>query len=771
MTPDVNAEQPGAARILIIDDNPQNAALVTAQLQRDGYAVTSASTGRTGLERAAADAPDVVLLDIMMPGMDGFEVCRALRADPHTRAVPVIVLTSLQERTDKLRALQAGADDFLSKPVDRAELLARVGSAVRAKRLYDELAESRDEISQQAHLLAAEKSRAEAVLYSMSDGVLTTDLEGRVTLLNPAAEAMFGITLESILGQPLGQALGLRTPSGQELDSAQLVEQAVRQEPRATTQAIAWCPGGRQVAVDMALAPVREAGGQPVALVVVCRDVTEQREIERAKREFVRLVSHELRTPMASIFGFSELLLDREPLTDAGREFATRIYQETQRLLTLLSDFLDLERLESGHLSYYPRSMRLDDSVAEVKSILGPQLGERRLVFTSEPTALFVRTDHDRLIQVLLNLVSNAIKYSDSGDIEVTARAVDSEVIVAVRDHGFGLPAESMAHLFDKFYRVDSPAHRQVGGTGLGLAICKLIIEEQGGRIWAESPGLGQGTTFFFTLARSEPADVAREPAEPHEGKAQGYILVVKDDPAFATLIRTQLSVAGYEVEGVATGEEALERARQRPPAAVVFDVGLAGQFDGFSVLLALRKMPGCSDVPVIMISGRRERARGLALGVNEFLVKPVPAQQLVAAVRRCAGEPQGRPILVADDDPAVRRAVVAALREGGFSTLEAADGGEALERLAEHEPAALILDLAMPNRDGFEVLDALRLDPSRRSIPVLVLTARQLTEQERRWLSAKVEALLLKSEHSGTEVVKALAGVLPRIHQPAPDC
>ena len=492
-------------RILVIDDNAQNAALLRAQLERAGYQVSSAASGRLGIEKATAGPPDLILLDIMMPGLDGYEVCARLKADEPTRDIPVVMLTSLNERADKIRALDMGADDFLTKPADRAELLARVRSLIRLKQQHDELIESRDEMVRQAEQLAAEKSRVEAILYSMSDGVATTDLAGRLTLLNPAGEAICGTTVEAVGGRPWAEALGVRDRHGDALDDARSPVQEVLQtgRPSATRELSLWRPDERQVVISLAAAPVRRAGGETAGVVTVFRDVTRQREVERMKEEFVSLVSHELRTPLASVFGYSELLLLDRDLDDQGRGFVETIHHECQRLNDLVNDFLDVELMESGRFSYHPRPLLLAEVLAEAEQDVSTQLVERRIIHELPAERIVVHADKQRLLQVLINLVSNAIKYSpNGGDVRVRAEVDQGSVVVAVVDRGLGLPPEAMEKLFTKFYRVERPEHQRVSGTGLGLAICKAIVEGWGGQIWAVSDGLGRGTTFLFTVPR-----------------------------------------------------------------------------------------------------------------------------------------------------------------------------------------------------------------------------------------------------------------------------
>jgi len=659
------ADQP-APRILVVDDNPSNLTLLEAQLRPAGYRVRTATSGRAALD-AAAEGADLILLDVMMPGLDGYEVCRRLKGDERTSSIPVVMLTSLRERADKILALEAGADDFLSKPSDRAELLARIRGLLRMKRLGDDLAQSRDETSRQAELLAAEKSRAEAILFSIGDGVLTTDMDGRVTMLNQAAESIAGVTNEAVLGREWREALGARLTDGAPLtDDACPLRRALRGEQAVEAEDLAiWRPDGRQITVGVFASAVRRAGGQPVGAVAVLRDVTREREVEAMKREFVGLVSHELRSPTAVIFGFAELLMD-EALPPSARRYVERIHRETERLSGMLQDFLDIERLEAGKIPYHLRSLPVAELIEQVAGDVRPRLERHQLVVDVRDVGLAARADRDRLLQVLHNLVGNAIKYSpEGGEIRVTAERHGQSAVLAVADQGLGLPRDAFARLFEKFYRVDRPDHRGINGTGLGLAICRRLIEDMGGRIWAESDGPGRGSTFRVVLPAA--AEVTSPSATPLP-RASGRVLLVKDDPGLVELIQRQLGRAGYEVEAVATGSEALERVRAAPPGAVVLDIKLAGEMDGWAVLKALREDADFADLPIIVMSGQEERAYGLALGVDDYLVKPVPAARLVGSVQRVARPQRRGYVLVAHDATAMPHLVGEALREVGVA-------------------------------------------------------------------------------------------------------
>ena len=587
----------------------------------------------------------------------------------------------------------------------------------------------------------AESNKNQAILTGIADGVVVFDNAGKATLANPAIGHLLDRPPETIIGSDIEALLGRDVAAA---DKEMVVNLLAEQDLHRSGVKFPW--GTKTLSVSFA--PVGDPTGGVTGTVAVFRDFTWEAEVDRMKSDFVSIVSHELRTPLTSIKGYLDLISigAAGPVTKQQKSFLAIARDNAERLSELVTDLLDISRIESGKTDLSVQVVSMREIVEEVATVLRKEFQDRGLSLTLDLPADLpeILGDPNRISQILTNLLSNAYKYTAQGGATVRARRMPDAIQVDVADTGIGISVEDQGKLFTRFFRVDDPAVRQQPGTGLGLHITKSLVEMHNGQIWLQSQP-GTGSTFSFTLPL--PAGLVHEvaPGEIKEAKpvsqpavvalpAGPWILVVDNEPDVAHLFQLQLEREGYRVSVVTQGGRVLEIARQLQPELITLD--LLMDTDGLGILTQLKAEPQTASIPVVIVSVVPDAEKGIALGAVDYLVKPLREGQLLSCVRRVLDElkadSQGK-ILVVDDERDIVGWLKQVLTHYGFSVAEAYDGVQALEAVAADMPDLILLDLKMPRMDGRATIRRLREQEKTRSVPVIVFTANQLSDEAER--------------------------------------
>lgn len=504
-------------------------------------------------------------------------------------------------------------------------------------------------------------------------------------------------------------------------------------------------------------------------------------EMDRLKNQFLANMSHELRTPLNSIIGFSRVILKGidGPLTDMQRTDLEAVYNSGQHLLELINGILDIAKIQAGKMELSFEDTNLHEVVKVVVSTAKALIKDKPVELQqSIPQDLpVIRADPRRVRQILTNLVGNASKFTEKGFIRVAVQATPTEVIIAVEDSGIGIPEDKIGSIFEEFTQVDGSSTRAIGGTGLGLSITKHFVEMHGGRIWVNSVA-DEGSTFYVALPIAGPPDEAQEDQAVEQGveetavigekdreklePGQKVVLCVDDDNGVIMLFRRYLSKQGYQVIGHTDSTTVLEKARQINPFAITLDV-MMPEKDGWQVIQELKSNPATKDIPVIMCSIVADQDHGVSLGASDYLVKPIMENELVAALDRLDKKvPPPHRVLIVDDQAEDRKLLRRMIEsQDRYEVIEAVGGKEAINLIGQSKPSVIILDLMMPEVDGFAVLESVKMDKATRAIPVIIVTAKTLTQEERNTLNKGVESLLQKGIFEQQELLADVSAAL----------
>ncbi len=502
-------------------------------------------------------------------------------------------------------------------------------------------------------------------------------------------------------------------------------------------------------------------------------------DANKAKSTFLANMSHELRTPLNAIIGYSELI--EEECEETGQdEFVPdlkKIQTAANHLLSLINDILDLSKIEAGKMDLYLEMIDISRMVGDVVTTITPMIEKNgnHLKVDCTTSSGAINADLTKLRQVMFNLLSNASKFTKDGEIrlecERTTRADGDWIAFRVIDSGIGMSDEQIGRLFQDFSQADSSTTRKYGGTGLGLAISKRFCQMMGGDITVTSE-VGIGSVFTVTL----PANMPQPDVEIHipalsrlavVPAGATLVLVIDDDAVVREVVSRFLNKEGFRVETAPTGDIGLHRARELSPDIITLDVMMPGM-DGWAVLSALKADPDLSSIPVIMMSIVGDKNMGFALGASDYLTKPIDRERLVSVLRRFECEATGCTVLVVEDDPAAREVLARAVQREGWQVCEAENGRVALEQLAIEKPDVILLDLMMPEMDGFEFLTEMRKQPNWADIPVVVITAMSLTNEDREKLNQQVQRILQKGAYSHDELLTEVQKLVVRVTERA---
>jgi PAS domain S-box-containing protein len=678
-----------------------------------------------------------------------------------------MVLDPLTDLTDAAHRIEQGDFSSAHQTLRADEIGVLINSfakmvlavQVRERELALALAESRElasVTSESRRRVEAAHADLLATLETVPAALMIFNVDGSVRLRNRAATEVMGI-------EPQNPELrrnywdrfkritkeGALIPKERWISARALAGEIVRNEELEIHH-----PDGRVFPILASGAPLRNELGHVTGAVVAFQDIAKMREVDRLKDEFVSIVSHELRTPLTSIRGSVQLVLDDATAVadEEHRSLLQIALNNCERLVRIINDILDVSKIESGNLTLRKKPVHVSELIRQsVDVVAGPARAANVRLDVNIPANIRpVMVDSDRIVQALVNLLSNAVKFAPADSI-VTISVSGSEhmVTIAVADQGEGIAPENLNRLFRKFQQVDSSSSRRKGGTGLGLAITKALVEQHGGRIFVDSE-LHKGTRFSFTLPTATAEDaMALAPVVANVDGTTSLIsrrvLVVDDDDDFRKLMTVQLTNAGYEVFDARDAASAIQIVRTNRPDVITVDLLMPG-IDGWGFIDKLRQERGLADIPIVVVSGAADAKTGARLPVDVSVVaKGEGHERLLREISLALAGRRGATILVAEDDADLRDVLTASLTRNGHRVIPARDGAEALAAIERDQIDLLVLDLVMPNIDGFEVLARLKDLRLGATIPVVVVTGTDRSSTELKALRLGANVYLTK--------------------------
>lgn len=793
--------------VLVVDDDAINRALLVASLEEQGFSCRMAGDGRQALDILRNAAIDVVLLDLLMPQMDGFQVLEEMKSDLHLRYIPVIVISAVEEMESLVRCIEMGATDYLPKPFDPVLLQARVNASLAAKRMRD---------MEQAYIKQIQEvsARLVAIFEGAAIGIGLVDTKGRYVESNPALQRMLGFGGEELRGRTFNEfthpddaASGFslfRELIAGGRDHYQVVERYITRDGR-----ILW---GR-----LTVSLVCDIEGRPQFGIGMVEDITERKLAEealklakeeadaanRAKSEFLAGMSHEIRTPLNSILGMADLLWETD-LNPEQQEYVGFFKMAGESLSAIISDILDLSKIEAAQIDLEEIELDLCELIEKVVKFLAVRACAKDLELNCHirrGVALKLIGDPTRLRQVLVNLIGNAVKFTYRGEILVRVEKDPSDptpgaLLFSVHDTGIGIPADKRDLIFESFTQADSSTTRNFGGTGLGLTISKKLVELMGGRIWVESQ-VGRGSILSFTAKFKVQPDSLVGTSQ-SEFDLKGFrVLIVDDCRTTCEILGELLSSRGAWVDFGSSGKDALIGVELAQGAGEPFDLLLLDSCpegaNGFEVAEKIIKKAGKPPLIVMMLSCkdlRGERARAEAIGLERHLVKPVGRSDLDElfhdildknnpTVSEDPGKAATGPafmdslsILLVEDNLSNRKVIEHYLKKHPCQITIAENGKEAVEKFMKGSYDLILMDMEMPVLDGYDATKIIRKwEAGALPVPIVALTAHSFKEDREKCIKAGCTDYLSKpvKKEDLLRVLQAAAAEKTRV-EPAPD-
>jgi len=658
----------GKIKILIVDDTPDIVNHLQQTLLSAGYEVYVATSGSKALQRLEHTKPDLILLDIIMPDIDGYETCSRIKADPDRSAIPIIFMSALHETFDKVKAFSTGAVDYITKPLNTEELLVRIKTHISINQLQKELREANSQLEEKVQQRTNELQESEAkyrrLFEKSQEGIWVIGADNLTTLANPAIAKMLGYQPEEMIGKSL---LDFMDDAGKN-NAMQNIEK--RKQGIAEQHDFEFIrKDGKKIFTTVETAPLIDEKGEYIGAIAGLMDITARKRIEmqlierneeyeslnealrqinealklskekaeesdRLKTAFLQNMSHEIRTPMNAIIGFSELLDDSDLSPEKRKSFTTIIISSTHQLLSIVTDILTISSIDTNQEKVSIKQVCVNEIIIELLAIFKSQSFNQNISLFAQQqltdTQSEIYTDKTKLTQILTNLLTNALKFTHEGFIEFGYRLkTDSganELLFYVKDSGIGISEAMQDKIFERFRQADDNITRKYGGTGLGLAISKAFTELLGGKIWVESE-LGKGSTFYFTIPYNK---VNQTDMASNQDKNTPVILAAEDEEYNYLLIEEIVRDMQYRIIHAKNGKEAVALCKTNPNIdLILMDIKMP-VMDGHTAALLITEFR--PELPIIALSAyalQHEIRKFSENAFDDYITKPINKNEL----------------------------------------------------------------------------------------------------------------------------------------------